>query len=487
MTEKQLLKKMIIRVLLILAVFLAVQIAIEVGEQDRFTDYLDLRTQAQAPENLSVEVEHPEMLSVETCRVEKDRLMMQLNGHQAGVTSLQVQDQSSGEILAETTYAVSGGLEITNLSTGNFTSYEAHTMSIIGLLLALILLLVYGFYQCQKKLGYSYQAIFYVGFFIWLSIITVILIVQLAAGANMLTIYNTLQSMGDYFIMITSPLLLVFAIAISISNISLIRHESFRVQNALGIGISLVLVAGAAIVFLMNAVSVSGSEFQLDCIFLAVSIYTTVYSLMECFLMGSVVCGFLAATHEPAPDKDYIIILGCRVKKDGTLYPLIRGRVDRAIAFHEKQLAKTGKNAVFVPSGGQGSDEQVSEGDAMARYLREQGYAEEQILVENASKNTKENMLFSKALIGEACRKRGQDPSDVKLAFSTTNFHVFRSGIIARQNGMTPEGMGGKTKWYFWPNAYVREMIGMVTYLWKRLVLILIPLILFNGVIQFVF
>lgn len=66
-----------------------------------------------------------------------------------------------------------------------------------------------------------------------------------------------------------------------------------------------------------------------------------------------------------------VYILGCGIRKDGTLLPLLKGRVDKAIESYNKQLEATGKKAVFVPSGGQGSDEIISEGEAMKRYLIE--------------------------------------------------------------------------------------------------------------------
>ena len=49
------------------------------------------------------------------------------------------------------------------------------------------------------------------------------------------------------------------------------------------------------------------------------------------------------------------------------------------------------------------------------------------------------------------------------MAFSTTNYHVFRSGLMARRVKMRAVGMGAKTKWYFWPNAAVREFVGILT------------------------
>lgn len=121
------------------------------------------------------------------------------------------------------------------------------------------------------------------------------------------------------------------------------------------------------------------------------------------------------------------------------------------------QQQQTGKKVVFVPSGGQGRNETMAEAEAMKRYLLSKGIPEERILPEDRSTSTSENMRFSRALIEQ------RDPN-ARIAFSTTNYHVFRSGIIAGQAHFHPEGMGSRTKWYFWPNAFIREFIGMVVY-----------------------
>ena len=91
----------------------------------------------------------------------------------------------------------------------------------------------------------------------------------------------------------------------------------------------------------------------------------------------------------------------------------------------------------------------------MKRYLIEQGIPETQIIEEDRSTSTYENMMFSKEKIFEI------DPK-AKIAFATSNYHVFRSGILSRRAKMRTVGMGARTKWYFWPNAAVREFVGLV-------------------------
>ena len=91
----------------------------------------------------------------------------------------------------------------------------------------------------------------------------------------------------------------------------------------------------------------------------------------------------------------------------------------------------------------------------MARYMRAQGVPDEQILVEDRSKTTLENLRCSRSLI----ETRGA--SD-KVAFSTSNYHVYRGGILAAESGWNIDGMGSPTMWYFWPNAFLREFIGLL-------------------------
>ena len=84
------------------------------------------------------------------------------------------------------------------------------------------------------------------------------------------------------------------------------------------------------------------------------------------------------------------------------------------------------------------------------------GIQEDEILEEDRSTTTYENMLYSKKLIEDELPK-------AKVSFSTNNFHVFRAGLFARRVKMRATGIGSKTKWYFWPNAAVREFVGLLS------------------------
>lgn len=73
-------------------------------------------------------------------------------------------------------------------------------------------------------------------------------------------------------------------------------------------------------------------------------------------------------------------------------------------------------------------------------------------MIENKSKNTLENIKFSNELI----TSKTKEP---KIAYITTNYHVFRAGVICTNLNIEAEGMGAKTKSYYFINAFIREFI----------------------------
>ncbi len=353
-------------------------------------------------------------------------------------------------------------------------------------LVAVICLLIRAFFRQMRYNLYSYNTIFYIGFAIFtysILITHVILLTNIIKAPETYGVeqiaYALLDSARDY-ILYSFPVVLIFSVGLCVSNVSLIRHEGFRPVNLLGILLSILLVGGAVFLFFFDY-EVSGNVDEVRLHDLICSLIRTVYLYVECMLIGTVVANAIAARAEPAPDRDFLIILGCAIRKDGTPPPLLAGRIDRAIEFYEKQKNKTGKELLFVTSGGKGSDEVLSESAVMKRYLIEHGIPEDRIIEENKSVDTYQNMKFSKEKIDAI------DP-DGKIAFSTTNFHVFRSGIFARRFKMRAIGVGAKTKWYFWPNASVREFACLLTkHKLKQAVIFTVMLAVFTGLVLFTY
>ena len=68
-----------------------------------------------------------------------------------------------------------------------------------------------------------------------------------------------------------------------------------------------------------------------------------ILSYLYSLIIATLYCNIKAGKHVPAFDKDFVIILGSKINKDGTLTPLLKGRVDRAIYFGKKQYENTKK------------------------------------------------------------------------------------------------------------------------------------------------
>ncbi len=330
-------------------------------------------------------------------------------------------------------------------------------------LLIVIIFLLAAFVKQLQYNPYSYNTIIYSGLAIFLlsALLTNLRAIHIILRSDIetmdaaFTLFGVFEGSARTYMLYSLPFILIYSVALCISNISLIRHEGKRLVNLLGIILAFLLVGGEAFLFFGNYY-VSGSETEVMIHDLFFNLFAAFYLYFECMLIGSIIANIIVVRYEPEKNKDYLIILGCGIRKDGTPTPLLAGRIDRAVRFAKEQEALTGKAPVFVTSGGQGSDEVTSESKAMKNYLLERGIPKEQILEEDKSTSTFENMQFSKKLID------AENPK-AKVAYSTTNYHVFRSGLMARRVKMRAVGMGAKTKWYFWPNAAVREFVGLLT------------------------
>lgn len=326
---------------------------------------------------------------------------------------------------------------------------------------AVAALLIRAFFLQMRYNLYSYNTIIYFGFALFsffIGVVCAILFFTLRgvpAESLKLNLLGSLLNSAKNYSFMTLPFLFVFSVALVISNLALIRHEGFRPVNLLGIVLALAILGGFALIFALDYYS-TGSQTEVMLHDILTNILAAIYLYFECMMLGTMVADAIAARYEPKKDKDFLIVLGCAIRKNGTPTPLLRGRLDRALYFAKTQEAETGKAPVFVLSGGQGSDEIISEAECMRRYLAEQGVSEDGMLLEDKSTDTAENMKFSKEII--LSRK-----PDAVVAFSTTNYHVFRSGLKARRVKLRAQGMGCRSKWYFWPNSAVREFVGLLT------------------------
>lgn len=340
---------------------------------------------------------------------------------------------------------------------------------VLGYLALSTAVMAFALYWSAKKTLYSYANIVLIGGLLFNSVFLIVctrflLTIPPDTAVDFTYFYESLLAFPRTFSYYAFFVILFICVLLGISNVELIRHEGFRLHNALSLLVAGLYGGGTMAVYLV-ADKLYESIFvplglSTNPVFIVLSTVIPLFLLLvlcyfECILAGTGILGWIAARAVPAYDKDYIIILGCSIDKRGGLLPLLRGRVNRAVRFAWEQEIATGKALRYVPSGGQGPNEIMSEGSAMGFYLMTHGAEEYEVIPEKQSRNTWENFCFSKKLIEEMT-------PHPKVAFATTNYHILRSGILANKAGLDAQGIAGDTKWYFWPNGFVREFFGIL-------------------------
>ena len=352
------------------------------------------------------------------------------------------------------------------LSGGTIKPAAVIITDLIVLLALSVYIMAFSLAESIKKTLYSYSNVGYIGGILFITMLLTSLVSHFVSNIctgtfSLRSVFEMLTDFPWQFAMISVPVLFIVTLMIGVSNIALIRHEGFRPKNLLSILLGAFYIGGTVAIWIASDLlekfvfDISESKLHLVLNTFIPLFFVLMMCYFVCILVGCAIMGYAATRKEPAHDKDFVIVLGCSIDKRGGLLPLLKARTNRAIRFAWDQEIDTGKKCLYVPSGGQGPNEVMSEGSAMELYLLSHGAEENEVFPEKKSTDTLENMKFSKKVID------GLKP-DAKIAFATTNFHVFRSGILARMAGIDAEGVSSKTKWYFWPNGFIREFFGIL-------------------------
>lgn len=247
------------------------------------------------------------------------------------------------------------------------------------------------------------------------------------------------------------PLLIPVLAAYLIANgLRMLRRESRNLANALSLiaGLVLLAVPVGAFLVLTAVLTTRDDQVVVRAVLLAVlvvaalgSTYTAAFFVL--FLVyGAVYRRARVGAY------DALVVLGAGLI-DGRVPPLLGSRLDRAAALFSARNSR-GEDCVLIPTGGRGSDEPRSEGEAMAEYLRDSGVPADSVLPETRAANTEQNLLFSRE-IAQAHRPGS------RVLIVTSDYHVLRAAMLARRVGLPAGATGAKTARYFVPSATLRE------------------------------
>ncbi|WP_124101045.1 YdcF family protein [Ruminococcus sp. Marseille-P6503] len=173
-------------------------------------------------------------------------------------------------------------------------------------------------------------------------------------------------------------------------------------------------------------------------------------------LSASAACAFILSVSmikamKKRPVKpDLLIVLGCKVngKRPSRM---LRRRLNAAFEYMSEH-----KSVRCIVSGGKGSDEKITEAEAMKRYLVSKGIDADRIIKEEKSFSTDENMKNSLEIVDMLGLER-------RITVVTDGFHQYRAGLIAKKRGAEEvHAISARTEPRYIFTYWIREWLGLI-------------------------
>ena len=150
----------------------------------------------------------------------------------------------------------------------------------------------------------------------------------------------------------------------------------------------------------------------------------TLCGLVALCWVASLVTVLVWEHHDQTRPVGAIVVLGA-AQYVGRPSPVLRARLDHAIALWRKELAPT-----MIVTGGTGTGDTTSEAAVSQRYAVQHGVPRDAILLETEGRTTSQSMAGVAALMATRNRR------DVLLV--SDPFHMLRLTILARRHGLDP-------------------------------------------------
>ena len=202
------------------------------------------------------------------------------------------------------------------------------------------------------------------------------------------------------------------------------------------------LLLFAAGLTVIGFIDMKFGENPLICTLKKVFIIGTAVALAVFVVLEALVISGAAEKNGEKPD--YTIILGAGLRGDRISLTL-KNRLDAFLICNQGETV--------IVTGGQGFDETIPEALAMERYLKENGL--ENIIKEDKSTNTRENLLNAAEIIKNDC---GKEVKDLEIKIISSDYHCFRAKMLAKRLGYSDvTTYGAVTHPLLVPSFYIRE------------------------------
>jgi uncharacterized SAM-binding protein YcdF (DUF218 family) len=155
---------------------------------------------------------------------------------------------------------------------------------------------------------------------------------------------------------------------------------------------------------------------------------------------------------------DYLIILGAGLRGDIPSMALSQR------LFTSLEYIKINPTVKIVVSGGRGPGESITEAEAMKYFLIKHGVNKDQIIKEEQSVNTFENMKFTAEILRKTDKKE-----NIEVTIITNNFHVLRAKFLAQRQGLKAYGYPAPLHPMLVPTCFAREYLAVInSYLFDK-------------------
>ena len=256
----------------------------------------------------TLKMDRPEVARLGEEKWHDNVVSVPIHPDQEGKTDVLILDQNGEEIGLHLLRVGRFGT-VYDPQTGGFTGDTAVLIAVTLFWFLVSAIMLWHYFQAKGPAYYAYSTIYYAGFSLF-SLATGVLLLSLTishvtcpAEFSMFFAYNAINGASKQFMMLTMPAMVIFALAMAVSNIALLLHERPRPQNVLALGVSVLLIAGEAAGMYLFSRDFMGSEWEGRIRDTLENVFATGFVYFECMLIGSVICGITAARHQPDPDK----------------------------------------------------------------------------------------------------------------------------------------------------------------------------------------
>lgn len=158
------------------------------------------------------------------------------------------------------------------------------------------------------------------------------------------------------------------------------------------------------------------------------------------------------ARSAPAVGLESVIVLGAQVYPGPRASVILEERLMRAAAYLD-----TSPTSLVVTSGGQGPDEPLPEGRFMGDWLEDVGIAPARILRETTSRNSEENLRFSRQLLEREGR------TTLRVGIVSSDYHCLRALRLAEAQGyVDPQPIAARSDRLLLVHNVVREFFAII-------------------------